>query len=250
MRKLVIGCLGVLLLAACGKEKIELASPPLADYFPLQVGKYIVYRLDSTIAGPFGSSLITHSYRAKDVVDAEVTDAAGRKAYRIFRTITDTNGIAPYRPAATYLAIPNGTDWVEYIDNNLKFMKLRFPIRQGMEWKGNSFFIDPLSSSSNLDLAYYADWTYRYDSIGAPYTLFGKTYDSTIKVSQRDERYPDVAFNGIDFHQRDYSVERYAKGIGLIYKEFLHYVFQPAATFPAHFEDISFGVRLRIIDHN
>lgn len=250
MRKLVIGCICVLLLAACGKEKIELTSPPLSDYFPLQVGKYITYRLDSTVPAPFGATLITHSYRAKDVVDAEITDAQGRKAYRIFRSLSDTNGIAPYRAAATYLAIPNGTDWVEYVDNNLRFMKLRFPIRPGMEWKGNSFFIDPLSSSADPALQFYANWTYQYDSIGMPYTLFGKTYDSTVKVLQRNETIPDGPFNGTSYQQRNYSIERYAKGIGLVYKEFLHYIFQPATSFPARFEDESFGIRLRIIDHN
>jgi hypothetical protein len=250
MRKLLIGCICILLLSACGKEKIELTSPALSDYYPLQVGKYIIYRLDSTVPAPFGTSLITRSYRAKDIIDAEITDGQGRKAYRIFRSITDTNGVAPYRQIATYRATPNGTGWVEYSDNNLTFMKLRFPIRQGMEWKGNSFFIDPLSSSADPKLQFYANWTYQYDSIGASYTLFGKTYDSTVKVMQRDETIPDGPFNGTSYQQRNYSVERYAKGIGLVYKDFLHYIFQPATTFPAKFEDESFGIRLRIIDHN
>ena len=250
MRKLVIGCLCALLLTACSKEKTQLTSPALSDYFPLQVGKYITYRLDSTVLTAYGVALTTHSYRAKDTVAAEVTDAQGRKAYRIFRSLSDTNGSATYRAVATYLAIPNGTDWVEYLDDNLRFMKLRWPIRQSTEWKGNSLFIDSYGSTTNPVASYYADWTYRYDSIGAPYTLFGKTYDSTVKVLQRDERSPNVPFNGVDYQIRDYSVERYAKGIGLIYKEFLHYVFQPTAILPAHFEDGSYGIRLRIIDHN
>ncbi len=59
---------------------------------------------------------------------------------------------------------------------------------------------------------------------------------------QQDETIPDGPSNGTSYQQRNYSVERYAKGIGLIYKDFLHYIFQPSYTFPARFEDESFTV--------
>jgi hypothetical protein len=251
MRKLFLGSLCVLLLAACSKEKEQLTSPPLSDYFPLQVGKYIEYRLDSTVLTPFGTGFVTRSYRAKDVVDAEITDNRGRKGYRIYRYLTDTAGVSPYRNAATYMAIPNGTDWVEYIDNNLRFMKLRWPIRPATQWQGNSFIADALGSSSNPVVQYYADWTYEYDSIGAPYTLLGKTYDSTVLVRQRDETIPEGPLTPTTtFQQRDFSEERYAKGIGLIYKNFLHYEWQGPAQTPGHYVDGSYGIRLRIISHN
>jgi hypothetical protein len=240
----------MLVFAACNKQKEELTSPALTDYFPLQVGKYIVYRLDSTVLTPFGTALVTRSYRVKDVVDAEITDAQGRKAYRIYRYLTDTGGVAPYRSIATFEATPNGTNWVEYVDNNLRFMKLRWPVRQSTKWQGNSFFIDAQGNSSDPKAQYYANWTYEYDSIGMPYTLLGKTYDSTVKVFQRDETIPEGPITPTSYQQRNYSTERYAKGIGLIYKEFLHYVWQPRATTPEHFEDGSYGVKLRIIEHN
>jgi hypothetical protein len=249
-KTLIVSCLSILAFAACKKKTEELSSPPLSDYFPLQVGKYVIYRLDSTVLLPFGSGFTTRSYRAKDVVDAVFTDNQGRKSYRIYRSITDTNGIAPYRNIATYYATPNGTDWMEYVDNNLRFMKLRWPIRQATQWQGNSLFIDAYGSSSNIVAQYYANWTYQYDSVGMPYTLLGKTYDSTVKVNQRDETIPEGPLTPSTlYQQRNYSVERYAKGIGLIYKDFLHYIWQ-TNNGQLRFEDESYGLRLRIIDHN
>ena len=243
-----MGCLGALLvLAACNKQNADISSPPLSDYFPLQVGKYIIYRIDSTALLPFGTGFIVRSYRVKDSVDAEIRDNTGRKAYRIYRFITDTAGVQPYRYQTTVMAVPNGTDWIEYVDNNMRFMKLRWPILPTINWNGNSFF-----AASN---SFYDGWTYQYDSIGKPYSLFGKTYDSTVKVLQRDTTYPPGPITRYTVYQQyDYSVERYAKGIGLIYKEFFHYVYQGQDTSgqsaPPHYEDESYGLRLRIIDHN
>ena len=251
MRKVWIGCLGALLvLAACKKQNEELNSPPLSDYFPLQVGKYIIYRLDSTALLPFGTGFTTRSYRVKDVVDAEITDNKGRKSYRIYRSITDTAGINPYRSLTTYLITPQGNDWIEYVDNNMRFMKLRWPILPTIQWKGNSFFSIPNS--------FYDDWTYRYDSIGKPYSILGKPYDNTVKVVHQDTlngvRGPITFFT--TYQEYTYSSERYAKGIGLIEKNFFHYLWtgndstahgqQPVP----HFDDNDYGIRLRIIDHN
>jgi hypothetical protein len=45
-----------------------------------------------------------------------------------------------------------------------------------------------------------------------------------------------------------YSKEVYAKGLGLVYKEFLHELWQKAPI--NAFESNSYGVKLTILDHN
>ena len=233
-------------LTKCNKKE-TLSSPALSDYYPLKLGKYIVYRVDSTVTTQFGVSLEVHSYLFKDSVADEITDNLGRKAYRIYRKITDTNGIAPYQSIATMMTVPVGTDWIEHIENNLRYMKLRWPIRDGMEWKGNSFIE---VSSLNSPNQYLADWNYTYQNIGQPYMVNQTTFDTTITVIQRDETIPEGPFDPEVYKQRNYSIEVYAKDVGLIYKEFLHYIYQPATSNAAHFEDGSYGLKLRIISHN
>ena len=70
-----------------------------------------------------------------------------------------------------------------------------------------------------------------------------KKYENTVTVFQHNETTPDGAFNPNNYQQRNYGVEVYAKGIGLIYKDFLHWTYQVTPP-PAKYEDASFGVKL------
>ncbi|MCU0376577.1 MAG: hypothetical protein MUF24_14820 [Chitinophagaceae bacterium] len=241
----------VLLLIGCSEKKIDLQSPALAAYFPLKVGKYIEYRLDSTVLTQFGRDTTVRSYRVRDSIETEITDARGRKGVRMVRYMRDVAGTLPYRPAYTFMAVNSNGDWIEFIENNLRFMKLRFPVREGFEWKGNSFIE---TNTLNSDVRYLADWTYRYLDVDKPLTLNGKTYDSTITILQRDEVIPEGPFNPQFFKQYDYSIEIYAKNIGLIYKNFDHKVWQPPTpppdSRPGFWEDGSFRIILSAINHN
>jgi hypothetical protein len=239
-------------LASCSDKKIELNPPSLSDYFPLTKGKYITYRLDSTVLTRFGADTTVNYYRVKDLIDAEITDGLGRKAYRILRTITDSAGYQPYTNDNTFMYVPQTTDWIEKVENNLRFMSLRNPIIEGFQWKGNSF-IDALSENSNVKYLY--NWDYTYQNIGQPFTIGGITYDNTITVLQRDKQFPEGPFVKTDpYKQWDYSIEVYAKGIGLVYKNFDHKVWQgptpPPDVKAGYWDDGSYRVVLRAIDHN
>jgi len=241
----------ILLLASCSEKKVELNSPALSEYFPMQVGKYITYRLDSTVLTQFGRDTTVKTYRVRDLVDAQVKDAMERSAFRIVRSTSNAIGTAPYVPSHTFMAIPEETDWVEYVENNLRFMKLRFPIFEGFEWKGNSFIE---TGSINSPVRYLADWTYQYQNVGAPFTINGKTYPNTITILQRDEVVPEGPFNPQFFKQYDYSIEVYAQGVGLVYKNFDHKVWQPPTpppdSRPGYWEDGSYRIILTALDHN
>ena len=74
----------MIIFSACKKTTEQYPTAPLSDYFPLTVGKYITYSLDSTIYYKnFGASATVNSYQVKYVVDAQVTDNLGRPGYRI-----------------------------------------------------------------------------------------------------------------------------------------------------------------------
>jgi hypothetical protein len=238
-------------LPSCTSKTIELNSPPISEYFIAQPGKYILYKVDSTVPTRFGADTTVRSYQAKDEVDAEVMDALGRKAYRVFRYMRNATGTDAFLPAHTFLAVPQQTDWLEWIENNLRFMKLRFPIQEGFSWKGNSF-IDV--SSINSPVRYLADWEYTYQNVGAPFTINGKTYPNTITILQRDEVLPEGPFNPSFFKQWDYSIEVYAAGVGLIYKNFDHKIWQPPLpppdARPGYWEDGSYRIVLSALDHN
>jgi len=235
----------VALLSGCSKETENYNTPALSDYFPLQTGRAFIYRLDSTIIAPFGTALIVHSYLAKDTIESTFTDNQGRASYRIFRFIRDTSSIQPWRFAATYVATPT-RESVEYVDNNMRFVKLRLPIKDDYSFKAHSF-IDTKSLNSTVN--YLDEWEYRYQNTGLAYTVLNKTYGETVQVLQQDETSPDIVFSpGIAYQQRNYSIEVYAKGVGLIYKEFLHWIWD-ANPPPANYDDNSYGIKLRLINN-
>jgi hypothetical protein len=132
---------------------------------------------------------------------------------------------------------------IEFVENNLRYIKLKLPITEGFTWNGNSY-ID--SYSLNSDLKYLADWEYTYDSINVALNLRNVNIDSTIKVAQIDEFLgQDPSDPNTLYAEKNYSVEKYAKGIGLVFKEFVHWEYQGVDA-----SYIGYGVKLTMIDHN
>jgi len=240
-----VGILFVFLLG-CKKESEKLNTASMNDYFPLEVGKTFLYRLDSTVPVSFGAALAVKSYLAKDTIESTFTDNSGRLSYRIFRFTRDTADLQPWTFAATFVATPTD-QWIEYVDNNLRFLKLHAPVMEGYSWLAHSF-ID--TRSLNSTLGYLDNWEYEYRNTDSGYTVLNTAYDSTITVFQHDETNPEGPFNpNLDVQIRTYGAEVYAKGIGLIYKEFLYWNWQRNPP-PAKYEDNSYGVKLRLISHN
>ena len=238
--------LTALSFSACKKSTDTLALPSINDFFPLLPGKYITYNLDSTVYLNFGTVQAIRSYQVKHVVDALITDNLGRPAYRIIRYIrrlpTD-----PWSSDNTFMAVP--TDFaLEFIENNFRFLKLKAPIRNGFSWKGNTY-IDTYSLNSNVK--YLDDWDYSYDSLYLPSRIGATNIDSTLTINQRDEVIGNPT-NPSSYSERNFGAEKYAKGIGLVYRKFLHTEYQPPT--PGHpigtFSDGSYGVTLTMIDHN
>ena len=230
---------------SCDKQNELLNLIPLSDYYPLQVGKYITYNLDSTVFINFGQKDTIKKYQVKDVVEAQITDNTGRVGFRINRLIRK-DATQPWTGNNTFIAIADNNT-LELVENNLRFQKLKLPIKNDYKWKGNSY-IDTYSLYS--DLKYLADWDYTYDSVGVPLTIGSFQFDNTLKVNQRDEFLgQDPKIVSTQYAEKNYGVEKYAKGIGLIFKEFIHWEYQgPQPGRPAYYT--GYGVKLTIIDHN
>lgn len=250
LKKIVLpGIVAVLLFSACKKDPETLNTPPISDYVPLEVGKYITYQLDSFRYIPFTLQMITTSYQAKFIVDGQITDNLGRPAYRIVRQIRSNPTDAWMNDnSSTAILVDNG---YEYIDNNLRFLKMRGPVRDGFTWKGNSYIDTYTQDPTEVNFTYLDGWDYMFDSVGAPLTLGAISLDNTVKIAQRD----DVVGNPDDpnsYSEINYGVEYYAKGIGLVYKRFFHSEYQPPTTPGAigSYSQDSKGFALTMIDHN
>ncbi len=131
-------------------------------------------------------------------------------------------------------------------DNNLRFIKLAAPPVNGVSWQGNTY-IDTKSATSPVQ--YMDGWNYTYQNVNLPDTVLKGVVDSSITVLQVDELIPDEPFDPTIYQQNNYSIEVYGKGIGLIYKEFLHWTWQPTPE-PASYQDDSYGFKINLISNN
>ncbi len=232
-----------IILSACNKDAEVLNLPAINDYYPLQVGKYVTYNLDSTIYINFGTKDTVIKYQVKHQVDGTLTDNLGRPAYRVTRYIRKTAANA-WAPDNTFMAVP--TEFaMEFIENNMRFIKLKGPIRDAFTWKGNSY-IDTYSLNSNVK--YLDDWEYTYEDVNTRQTVGTFNLDSTLHVNQRDE----IIGNPNDpnsYSEINFGAEKYAKAIGLVYRNFLHVEYQPPTPGRGGYR-IGYGVKMTMIDHN
>jgi hypothetical protein len=248
--------LTALTLFSCD-EKEEFITEKNTDYIILTPGKYITYRLDSTVFTFFNSTIEVHKYQVKHVVDALVTDNLGRPSYRVYRYIRDSVDATSWTPAqpwinsGTYFVTPLA-DQVELIEDNLRFIKLHMPMTNNFTWSGNRYLPpDPYGGTytfSNDDAM--EDWQFYYDSFGETFSYKGKTYQDVVTVEQEDDvlNYPVTAPNAFGYKSR--AVEKYAKNIGLVYREYSLFEYQPNPAGGPNGTYYGFGINMWMIDHN
>jgi hypothetical protein len=236
-------------LAGCEKDD-GFTSDAVTDYMQLQKGKYILYRLDSLRFTNYGQTAVTISYQAKDVVDDSVTDNRGRNGWRVIRYLRDLNSTsdADWKPLMTYHVIPSNNS-IEISESNFRYIKLTTPVRDGRSWKGNGYLPDnPYQSlfefSNDEDIQ---DWDYTYQDVGASLTLENKTYDNTISVLQIADS-ANLPIQANVPASKSYWIEKYAKGVGLVYKEVEMWEYQPPTSQSGYRH--GYGLKLTIIDHN
>jgi hypothetical protein len=231
----------VLAFSGCSKkDPLQTESP--ADYYPLEIGRYIIYRMDSLKFINVGSQDTTISHLAKDVVEDSITDNLGRPSYRVIRYLNDTAGSGDWMPSIAYLVTPTRNS-VEVMQNNLRFIKLVTPVQDNITWKGNAY-IDTKSDDSPVP--YMDDWNYTYANTGLSYALSAETVPVTVTVSEADE----TTGSADSYLQVTQSTEVYGKGIGMIYSKFLHTEYQSPNVSNPSGATIGYGLTLSMVSHN
>jgi hypothetical protein len=232
----------ILIICSCNKSNPLVTDSP-ADYYPMHVGNYIIYRMDSLKYINVGSQDTLISYHAKEVVEDSITDNLGRPSYRVVRYLSDTTETAEWTPSIAFLVTPlKGS--VEVVENNLRFIKLVTPVQDAISWLGNAY-IDTKSDDSPVP--YMDGWNYTYANTGLPFDVLAGTIPITVTVKEADEV---SGLGDNSYTQTVYSAEVYGKNIGCIYKKFLYSVYQsPNVEYPQG-ATIGYGLTFNMVSHN
>lgn len=190
-------------VSSCKKKKESVSTDLGEAYYPTTMGKFIVYDVDSIIYDEFTYDSTHYKYQIKEKIEEEFTDLQGKQAYKLARYIKKFNA------SVSYTAMPwvikdvwqvniTGKD-VQIVEENIRFTKLTFPIKEGLSWNGNA---------NNT----IGEWDYKYIFVDKAESLNSKSFDKIALVEQKNFR---------TLISDEYYAEKYAKDLGLIYREII-----------------------------
>lgn len=200
---------------SCSKRTVVDPDPFLADqhaYFPLKIGQFLVYQTDSIVFdfAPDGNTMrdTTRTY-IKELVADTFRDASGELTFALerYERVLET---APWILKQTNAAIQTPSQAI-YSESNLRFLKLVFPLNLRSEWNGNLW----IDQNREIEIAGermrpFSNWAYEVDSLDIPAYIGQFAFDSTLLVTEADDQ---------NVLERRFSRVRYAKNIGLVWRE-------------------------------
>ncbi len=239
--KTVVGLsLGALALTSCKKE-VEKPSES-NDYFPLKVGKYILYDVDSVVYDDATQTTHINSYQMRYEVVDSFKDNANRVSYTINvyqRPETDE----PFTPRDVIHVTKTATG-VEWTQSNAKILKMIFPIEQSSSWNGMAFIQLREDAMDEYNTQRYG-WNFTYENIGADYNPGNNPFYNTVTINGIDEATNQPGDSV--YADRNYYKEVYAAGYGMIYRERVYWIWneKPSIRYKRGYE-----LRMRAVEQN
>ncbi len=187
---------------SCSKKKVDTSQfYDDLNYYPLNKGRFIIFEADSIVYTEIPRDTIHYRYRIKELLGDTFTDDEGKTAWKLIRLIKK------YNPAITYDSLP----WlfkdlwqinadhlkVSVVEENQRFTKLIFPVKEGAQWDGNA-------ANSGEETLYTYSYVNKIETVG------GYHFEKVLQVTQKDFR---------TLISVDHQAEKYAHGVGLVYKE-------------------------------
>lgn len=182
------------------------------DYFPLQIGKYRAYQVDSIVYDfePGGGGVLdTSRIFVKEVVADTLRDNQGNLLFAIER-YERAHESEPWVYKSTGTASRNKYQAIQ-TEDNWRFLKLVFPMDRRSEWDGNIWIdVNREIEIAGERIRPFINWSYEVDSIDVQAVVGTFVLDSTLMVTEADD---------VNIIERRFSRVRYAKHIGLVWRE-------------------------------
>jgi len=218
---LLLGAICFTTFIACTKST-QSSADPTRNYFPLTLGKYVVYDVDSVYY--YGKAGTT--YEIKSQMRYEVTDtfSKNKQLSYLLDIYTRPYDGADWVPLSEIIVTPTPTSLL-YSQDQTKYVKMTFPVAQGTTWKGNIY-----AAVQDSAFSYLNDWNYTYQNYHLSYFNGRINFDNTVTIMEDNQ---NVNYQNVDSAVagfRTYAREVYAYNVGMIYKEWTHYTFRQADT--------------------
>ncbi len=212
------------------------------EFFPIQKGKVIIYKLDSAIYDDFLNQTKYSTNYIKDEMDTTFLDLLNRPC-RIVNRYTKAKYEDTFNFSYKYHVLDNNGK-IELVDNNLRFVKLVLPITYKGSWRGNDYIV---TSGSQDPLYWLQGWDYQYTNLNQKFKGDSLTFDNTIKVLQSNQLIKDTSATSAEYSEFTFAEEIYAKNIGLVKRQATHFKKDPQVS---NNRKKGFSVSMQAIAHN
>jgi hypothetical protein len=211
---IVFFCLTALISVGCGKNETETLPQKGKFYYPLNLGKEMVYDVDSIIYDPQPNGFIqidTYKWQIKEVLKDTFKDNTGLTQYQVER-------YSRFRGSQNWTLenVVTSALTEQYAlrtENNLRYIKFPTVLGINSKWDGN-VFIDPavkiLVAGESIEL-FSSKWTYQVESLDKAEKIGDKSFENVMTVLAQTN--PNI------LNEKRYTLEKYAKDIGMIYRE-------------------------------
>lgn len=201
----------LLFFAGCVKDKIETpVKDNTIEYFPLVTGQYIDYAIDSIVFDDVSGGNIkdTVSYQIRELVSGFEISLAGDTIFYLHRS-RRTNPDDNWQLTDVWTSGRSSSEATR-TEENLKFQKLTFPLRDRRKWSSTSYI--PTSTTvlvGTETIEPYQDWESEVldidvaDQVG----VFSFGTGQVMHVLQSDID---------DGSSRRFMLEKYVRNIGLV----------------------------------
>lgn len=208
-------------LFSCKKDKSTVPDMGY-NYFPDQVGKYVVYDVDSFYYDNNFSPVKIDSFKfqVKEKIESIYPDNQNRPTIRLERYRKYYNSSTPYSSLPWILtdiwAENKTATTVEKVEENDRYVRLIFPTKASQFWNANI---------QNT----YEERMFNYLFLDQARTVASIQFDSVLQT---------VYDAGVILTKREYRTEKYARNVGMIYRQIIDVESQPGTNPPPNFFQI------------
>ncbi len=200
-------------LFACseGTETEDLNIDFGYDYYPLEVGKYLIYEVDSITYNIEGSGveiLNSKTFVREEIIDISI-DNEGDTIYIIERYERST-------PSDDWTIkdvwnTKKDDNRIERTEENIKLIPMVFPLREGVDFDA-TLFVDEDTEViiAGESIKAFKNWNAEVQTVGLQDTVAGTTYPDVATIHHADDE---------NLIEKRFSSSKYARNIGLIFKE-------------------------------
>ena len=190
------------------------------DYYPIDEGFFWEYQIDSVVYRDLGATRdSTTSFIIEEIVERFI-DQTNDTIFRIERTFR--NYLQSIGIPVDQWATSRGESFMTRTEENLKFIKMIYPVEVDESWEGNAFIDENTTivvGGEMLEL--FIDFDYKVISINDQEEINGQVYTDVLTIQNADNFDPELPSETQNKLNRRLIIEKYARDIGLIYRRHL-----------------------------